>query len=164
MSARISVLTSKTPKTYFDEIAQLIWLEWGHHYESLTVLENELEQCLKPNNLPLMLYAFLEEEQKVCGCISLLENDLPLYPNLTPWLANFFVSPRYRNQGIGRALYNRLIKEAFANFEYKDIYLYTTNPFPYYSKKWIDVHRFHYLDQLQFCLKLSHKDWLDLTL
>jgi predicted N-acetyltransferase YhbS len=85
----------------------------------------------------------------------LLENDLDSHADFSPWLANFFVLPEYRNRRIGRALYEALIKEAFENLQYEACYLYTENHSPYESKKWITIGQFQYRNKLQYFLKLT---------
>lgn len=46
------------------------------------------------------------------GSISLLEHDLPEWPQYTPWLASLYVRDDMRGLGIGSALVGRLIQEA----------------------------------------------------
>jgi len=155
MSFTLLSVTPKTSKSHIDSIVEFIWREWGDHYDSLSTLESEIKDCAQPNTSSLIIYALLEEENKVCGSISLLENDLDSHADFSPWLANFFVLPEYRNRGIGRALYEALIKEAFENLQYEACYLYTENPSPYESKKWITIGQFQYRNKLQYLLKLT---------
>lgn len=155
MTLTILPLTEKTPLPHIESIIDFIWQEWGDLYKSLDSLKEEIKYCAQTNNASFILYAFLEKENKVCGCISLLENDLDEYAHLSPWLANFFIAPKYRVKGIGLNLYNALLKESFENLKYKTIYLYTANPSPYISKKWENIEQFEYQNKLQSLLKLT---------
>lgn len=155
MTLTLLPLNQNTPQDHIGTIIHYIWQEWGDHYESLSSLKEEIKYCSHENNPPLILYALLEEENKVYGCISLLEDDLSSHTKFSPWLANFFIAPEYRGQGIGRSLYDALLKEAFKNLKYETIYLYTANPSPYTSKKWEIIEQFQYQNKLQYLLKLT---------
>jgi GNAT superfamily N-acetyltransferase len=46
------------------------------------------------------------------GMASLTEEDHPDYKHLAPWLSSLYVHPRFRLQGVAKALCQRVVKEA----------------------------------------------------
>lgn len=63
------------------------------------------------DGLPLTLIACTGADD-LAGMVSLWQSDCPLRPDLTPWVASLFVSPRHRGRGIGTALFAQIRTEA----------------------------------------------------
>ncbi len=72
--------------------------------------------------------------------------DLPARPALTPWLAQLFVEPTQRKQGVGAALVRAVLRRA-AESGYHRAYLFTSGTLPdYYARLgWQPVERIPYL-------------------
>lgn len=49
---------------------------------------------------------------RLVGVALLVDCDLPSHPHFSPWLSSLFVAPKYRGQGVGRSLTNRLCEIA----------------------------------------------------
>jgi len=58
------------------------------------------------------------------GSASLIAHDMDTRMDLSPWLANVYVTPEHRSQGIGTALVQRVIKEA-VELGIETLYLFT---------------------------------------
>jgi GNAT superfamily N-acetyltransferase len=61
---------------------------------------------------------------RLLGGALLLENDLKLRPNLTPWLAGVYVIAQERGRGVASQLVKRVVEEA-ATLGVRELYLYT---------------------------------------
>ncbi|HEY8568509.1 GNAT family N-acetyltransferase [Microbulbifer sp.] len=72
------------------------------------------------------------DNEEVIGSISLLERDMDIDEPWTPWLANLFVRPDYRNQGVGRQLIEYLIRFCYGN-SVNRLYLFTPDSRSYYE-------------------------------
>ena len=66
------------------------------------------------------------------GTASLVNDDLDSHHHLSPWLANVFVHPSFRAQGIGAALCRQVVEEA-KRLGLRKIYLYTSQQQELYS-------------------------------
>ena len=60
------------------------------------------------------------------GMCSLREND-GIRPDLTPWLADVVVDPKYQKQGIGKMLVDVAAKKA-KDLDFEKLYLFTFDP------------------------------------
>ncbi len=75
------------------------------------------------DTLPMTLIACTAAND-LAGMVSLWESDCPLRPDLTPWAASLYVSPRYRGRGIGTLLFAQIRAEA-ARLGIKRLHLMT---------------------------------------
>ncbi len=70
----------------------------------------------------------------VMGTASLDANDLPVRPNLTPWLASVFVDVDHRSKGIASQLVARVEQEALAR-GVRRLHLHTTDRESFYAQR-----------------------------
>jgi N-acetylglutamate synthase-like GNAT family acetyltransferase len=70
---------------------------------------------------------------RLLGGALLIENDLKLRPNLTPWLAGVYVKAEERGRGIASQLVNRVVEEAAA-LGVPELYLYTDTSQSLYAR------------------------------
>ena len=79
---------------------------------------------------------------------NLVTSDLPLRPDLTPWLAQLFVESTRRRDGVGVALVRAVLQRA-QQCGYARVYLYTSGTLPeYYGRLgWRVVERLTYLQR-----------------
>lgn len=77
------------------------------------------------------------ENNKTVGSVNLIESDLEIRSELTPWIAQLYVIPEKRSRGIGSNLVRAAIDRAI-EFGFDTLYLYTsgTLPFFYESLGW----------------------------
>lgn len=80
---------------------------------------------------PMRFIALKGEE--IIGTVSLVENDLTVRPDFTPWLASLVVKSDYRSHGVGKQLLAETKKLA-KSLGYKELYLRTETAAEYYKK------------------------------
>ena len=85
---------------------------------------------------------------ELLGSASLVASDLPLLPELTPWLAQLFVEPSRRRAGVGAALVQATIERA-RQCGHRRVYLYTSGTLPEYYRRlgWRALERLDYLER-----------------
>lgn len=121
--ARIVKINSQYPKII--TIAKWIFSEWGHIKP-----ENSLETTIAllkgrcGDMIPSMYVA--EVDNMPVGTASLIECDMEIRQQYTPWLASVYVDANWRNQGIGSQIVGHVENEA-KNHKVKKLYLFTPN-------------------------------------
>ena len=95
--------------------------------DSLEEYEKLLHTSAFSDALPTTLIAV--ENSAVLGSVNVLESDLPLRRDLTPWLAQLFVFPNFRRRGVGASLVEAAIIET-KQLGWHTIYLYTSGTLP----------------------------------
>lgn len=127
-------------------IARWHFNQWGPLTGSNTVEEyaSFLEDATRCTTVPSVLVASLDGE--LAGSATLLRCDMAIKSNLTPWLGQLFVTPAYRNRGIGAALVRAVTAEA-QKIGYDRLYLYTSGELPRFYERlgWSIRERVHYL-------------------
>ncbi|WP_179381241.1 GNAT family N-acetyltransferase [Jannaschia marina] len=89
-----------------------------------------------PNCLPSAFVAC--DGPEYLGSALLIEDDLPLRPALTPWIAALWVEPDFRRRGIAFRLIRSAVSAA-AQIGYTDCYLNATDEnSPYYEQRGFD--------------------------
>jgi len=83
--------------------------------------------------IPVGLVAFIDGEPT--GTVSLLDQDLEECGDRRPWLAGLLVFPKYREQGVARALVEEVMRVAQRLGE-RDVYLWTEIPELYVKFGW----------------------------
>lgn len=68
------------------------------------------------------------------GTVSIVENDLKLRKDLTPWLASLYTKPKYRGRGVAKALIDKAL-EVTRGLGYTKLYLRTEDASDYYRKR-----------------------------
>jgi GNAT superfamily N-acetyltransferase len=115
------------------ELATLNFKEWGEFRPGQTVehrIEHMRESCGK-GAVPSVVVAL--EGSRLLGGALLIENDLKLRPNLTPWLAGVYVKAEERGRGIASQLVKRVVEEAAA-LGVPELYLYTDTSQSLYAR------------------------------
>ncbi len=105
-----------------------------------------LHFAAESESLPTTLVAV--ENATVLGSVNVLENDLPLRPDIAPWLAQLYVFPNFR--GRGALLIAGTIAEA-RKLNRSILYLYTSETLPSYYEKlgWSRMEEIAYLGKLR---------------
>ncbi|MBI4532153.1 MAG: GNAT family N-acetyltransferase [Candidatus Latescibacteria bacterium] len=115
-------------------IAQWQFDQW-HDLTGFSTVEGYiafLEQCVEGTTIPYVLVA--HSDNQLLGSVNLVACDMTIRPELTPWLAQLFVSPDHRGQGIGTALVHAAI-ERMRDEEFEWLYLYTSGTLPHYYER-----------------------------
>lgn len=108
--------------------------EWGYLHPGST-LEDRIE-WLRPEvqrgAIPYCLVA-LGEGGRALGSASVVEHDMDVHLDWTPWLASVYVHPKHRRRGVGAALVRRATAEAGA-LGVRDLYLFTPDQARFYER------------------------------
>ena len=117
-------------------IAAWHWQEWGP-----TAMEGDatrraekLRIRLHRDRVPVMYVALDTNDGRVpLGTSALVESDMDTHLELSPWLANVYVTPPARGRGIARALVQHAMNQAAA-LRLSRLYLYTHTARGLYEK------------------------------
>ena len=121
-------------RNWIDQIARLHFEQWGFltGYETLELYSEALERFAGDDSIPFVLVAFAAEQ--LLGSVSIVDCDMQVRSNLTPWLAQLLVVPRERGQGIGAALVRTAMAEV-SRSGFPRLYLYTSGDLPLYYER-----------------------------
>src|SRR5689334_14314131 len=111
-----------------EELAMWSWTEWRSIYEQRgQTFDHALKNYRERTNLdclPLAFVAFANEQ--LVGTVSLKHQDLEVRPDITPCLGGLYVTPSWRNRGVGSLLMRRAVEEA-ARLELPRLFLWTSS-------------------------------------
>ena len=114
-------------------IAAWHWAEWGHTDPggSLEAWTAGIAKRARRGEIPTTLVAFVDGE--LAGSTSLVEYDMDIHRDLTPWVSGVYVAPEYRGSGVGTRLI-RAAEDAAASIGVGRLYLYTSSAEPFYAR------------------------------
>lgn len=107
--------------------------QWGYLPGARTLAQRitRLQDHLQRDAIPATVVAW--KDGQPVGSASLVANDMEVLAEWIPWLANVFVLPQYRRQGIGAQLVEG-IASATINLGYPRLYLYTLDQAHFYEE------------------------------
>ncbi|WBA82763.1 GNAT family N-acetyltransferase [Endozoicomonas sp. GU-1] len=116
-----------------ETVARWHYREWGALYpgSALSDFRKDMEASLLTDLIPQTWV--LAEGGRVWGSVSILKEDLPNYPEFSPWLANVYVEPSKRGHGYGQ----QLVKEAMGYARQQNLgplFLYTPDQVNFYEQ------------------------------
>ena len=122
------------------QIAQWHFDEWRALFPEKTLADfaAELAESLQSDGIP-QTWLLLDAGHNVCGTGSLLLRDMKTNHHLSPWLANIFLRPESRGQGLGRALVLQLMQQARQR-GVPVLYLFTEDQQAFYEKLGWQLH------------------------
>jgi predicted N-acetyltransferase YhbS len=119
---------------------------WGRltGFDTLEQYTAALAKWSASDSIPAVLVAV--DDGELVGSVSLLSSEMKSRPQLTPWLAQLFVTPAARSEGTGAAL----VEAAIAHVRrcgFSRLYLYTSGTLPQYYARlgWNELERVDYL-------------------
>jgi GNAT superfamily N-acetyltransferase len=107
--------------------------QWGHLAGARTLEQRaiRLKDHLQRDAIPSTVVAWANGLP--VGSASLVANDMDALPEWIPWLANVFVLPEFRRQGIGALVVERIAAETI-KLGYPRLYLYTLDQAHFYEQ------------------------------
>jgi len=120
-------------RIFIPTIAEWFKEQWGY-LSPMTTMDERIEKINSRcgiNLIPITMVAL--ESCDILGTASLVEFDMIIRKNLSPWLAIVYVNKKARRLGIGSALVNRIIIEA-KKIGHTKLYLFTPNMQEFYSR------------------------------
>jgi len=121
-------------------IAPWHYAEWGALFpgRSLADFAAELALSLAPAAVP-QTWLVQNAAGEIVGTGSLLLQDMATNQQLSPWLANIYLVPEVRGQGLGRALVQQLMQQA-AQLQIQTLYLFTEDQQAFYQRLGWQLH------------------------
>lgn len=89
-------------------------------------IETYLESFKESENATIPQWFVAIYDNKVIGGIGVIENDFHPRTDLSPNICAFIVDEYFRNQGIGRKLFEKILKYCF-DLGYNQVYLITNH-------------------------------------
>ena len=116
------------------EISAWHYAEWGHLYPASSQQDfaDELRACLVTSGIVPMTLLLVNGGQ-VIGTACILEQDMTINRHLSPWLANVYIVPSWRGQGLGYKLVSELMALAKAQ-GLTQLFLFTCDQAPFYQQ------------------------------
>ncbi len=118
--------------------------EWAHLNPGDTVEAriSRMQRLLVKEQVPTAFVAL--EGETLLGSASLIDNDMDTRKDLQPWLASVYVSPEFRDRGVGSALVQRVVDEARGQ-GMETLYLFTPDRESLYARMgWKVIERTEY--------------------
>lgn len=114
-------------------IAKWQFDQWGYLHPDQTLDDRieKLKAMARRNEIPTTIIA--SNSQEVVGSASLVEYDMDTHKEWSPWLACAIVNSKFRSQGVGIAMVQRIIDEARL-LKIKKVYLYTFDKQDFYGR------------------------------
>jgi len=116
-------------------IAQWHWHEWGDTdpLGSQAQWTQGLAKRTGRDQIPATYVAV--EQGRPIGSVTLVERDMELRWELSPWLAGAYVQPQSRRQGVGSALVRQALQQVQRlGFPALYLYTYTHSASPFYER------------------------------
>lgn len=129
----MKVIDLKSAPQHIPQLAEWHHQAWAHLSSadaSVTTLIEEMNEYLTDAAIPKMFIC--EQANQVMGSSSLIAADMDSRTDLSPWLANVYVNPHYRNKGLGKLLVNAVVDYAKA-LGLQKIYLFTADKADFYQ-------------------------------
>ncbi|RON66740.1 GNAT family N-acetyltransferase [Pseudomonas fluorescens] len=107
-----------------EELAELNFKEWGEFRpgDTLEARTERMRAACAKGAIPSVVVAI--EDGRLLGGALLIDSDMKIRPQLTPWLAGVYVKAEDRGRGVASQLVNRIVDEAAA-LGVSQLYLYT---------------------------------------
>ncbi|MGO2879841.1 MAG: GNAT family N-acetyltransferase [Halomonas sp.] len=127
----IQRLSADSP--HLPTVVRWTFAAWGNLYPGLT-LEEAIDDTMSECGISGVPSVFIALQDDVpVGTACLIDDDMSIRRELTPWLASVFVAPEWRGQGVASALVQRVEAEV-RNSGIHQCYLYTPDQQSLYQR------------------------------
>ena len=148
MAASVTITDLGEHPTWISTLARWHFEQWGRLTGAGTLDDYValLTAAAQSRTVPSILIAVAGD--RLLGSANLVACDMTVRAELTPWLAQLFVAPARRRDGVGAALVAAVLQRA-RSCGYPRAYLYTSGTLPEYYRRlgWRPVERVAYLDR-----------------
>ena len=152
------ILNLRDKPELLETLARWHQAEWSQLNPGET-LEQRINRMQPFLNDELIPGTYIAIDDDLYGSAAIVENDMVSRPDLSPWLASVFVTPEYRDQGIGSALVRHVMQQAKQG-NIKKLYLYTPGREAFYLKLgWKPVASEHYHGHEVTIMEADLKTW-----
>jgi len=108
----MEIYTLKDKPEHLIQLARWHHAEWAHLNPDRCLEERVEYMRTHLAGEPVPTTFLVEHDGQVLGSASLVVEDMDTHPELTPWLASVFVTPRHRHKGIASMLVERVMEHA----------------------------------------------------
>lgn len=106
--------------------------EWGALHPGATLEAWFADRSgTRKDGIPITLVA--HDGDMPVGTASLVHNDMDTHPELSPWLAGVYVTPAWRQHGVGVLVVSAATRRA-AEWGVRRLYLHTETAQPFYER------------------------------
>ena len=115
-----------------ETLAEWHHAEWSYFNpeESISQRITRMQAYLNNDFIPS---TFIATDSELLGSAAIIKNDMETKPQLSPWLASVYITPQYRNKGIGTRLVQHSMAMAQSN-NIDKLYLLTPGQKSFYEK------------------------------
>lgn len=151
MPANVRLLPISSVPRSVPTLARVHYAEWGAllPWWSLAAAEEELADHARSDRpYPSTIVAVGDTVREtgseagdlgeLVGSVSLVDDDLPEYPHIRPWLASLYVIPAFRGAGVGRLLVDACTCAARAS-GFGECHLFTAGQEDFYARQGWEV-------------------------
>lgn len=107
--------------------------EWRGLYPQQTLADFSADLAEGLHGAAVPSTWLLMQGEEVLGTASLVQQDLSVCPEYTPWLANVFIHPQRRGEGLGQRLIQGVLERAQAA-GLQTLYLFTEDQVAFYQR------------------------------
>ena len=114
------------------QLAQWHHDEWGDYNPGLT-LEQRIKRMQPYLDDRAVPSTYVAMEDGILGSADIVQYDMTIHQELTPWLASVYVDKPHRRRGIGSQLVKHVMQQA-AYAGYSKLYLFTPDQSEFYQR------------------------------
>ncbi|MGE5473920.1 MAG: GNAT family N-acetyltransferase [Ignavibacteriales bacterium] len=116
------IISIREEPDYKKIATKYIHSKWGNE-TNYQLYEDSIFGCVSTKESVPYWY-LLEENNKIIGCIGLIDQDFISRTDLSPWLCSLYIEKEYRGMALGAMLIKK-VKEDAAKEGFKKVYLCT---------------------------------------
>lgn len=142
----LKIIDLKDEPEHLNMLAGWHQQEWAslNPGETLEMRRRRMQDYLNDNFIPT---TFIASQNEVVGSAAIVSSDMDSRTEFSPWLASVYVTPDYRNMGIGSKLVIHAMNKAKQE-GIESLYLFTTDNERFYARLgWRLLDREYYHNQ-----------------